>query len=110
MQRGAADFLEKPYTDDALIDRLDRAFKLQKSLHAEARRHDFLVSLWAGLTPQQRRVALLVAAGNLNKVIAGSWTFPSAWSKCTERACSRSWEWTQRLDWQPHWQTCGRCA
>jgi two-component system, LuxR family, response regulator DctR len=71
VQRGAVDFLEKPYTDDTLIERLERAFALEEKWQAEARRREFLVSLWDDVTPQQRRVAVLVAAGDLNKVIAG---------------------------------------
>lgn len=70
VQRGAVDFLEKPYTDDSLIERLERAFALEAQWQADARRREFLVSLWDEVTPQQRRVALLVAAGDLNKVIA----------------------------------------
>ncbi len=70
VQRGAVDFLEKPYTDDSLVERLERAFALEAQWQAEARRREFLVSLWEDVTPQQRRVALLVAAGDLNKVIA----------------------------------------
>lgn len=70
VQRGAVDFLEKPYTDDSLIERLERAFALEAQWQAEARRREFLLSLWSEVTPQQRRVALLVAAGELNKVIA----------------------------------------
>ncbi len=70
VQRGAVDFLEKPYTDDSLIERLERAFALEEQWQAEARRREFLASLWDEVTPQQRRVALLVAAGDLNKVIA----------------------------------------
>jgi two-component system, LuxR family, response regulator DctR len=70
VQRGAVDFLEKPYTDDALVERLERAFEIHVQLKAEARRREFLVSMWADVTPQQRRVALRVAAGDLNKVIA----------------------------------------
>ncbi len=70
VQRGAVDFLEKPYTDDSLVERLERAFALEAQWQAEARRREFLESLWADVTPQQRRVALLVAAGDLNKVIA----------------------------------------
>jgi two-component system, LuxR family, response regulator DctR len=71
VQRGAVDFLEKPYTDDTLIERLGRAFALEETWQAEARRREFLLSLWNDVTPQQRRVAVLVAAGDLNKVIAG---------------------------------------
>ncbi len=70
VQRGAVDFLEKPYTDDSLVERLERAFALEAQWQAEARRREFLESLWEDVTPQQRRVALLVAAGDLNKVIA----------------------------------------
>ncbi len=70
MSRGALTFLEKPYADDALVAQLRSAFALEEAWQAQARRSEFLGSLWQALTPQQRRVALLVAQGELNKVIA----------------------------------------
>lgn len=70
MSRGALTFLEKPYADDALVGVLDEAFAREAAWQAEARRGDFLAALWRGLTPQQGRVAVLVAAGDPNKLIA----------------------------------------
>ncbi|MEJ7931812.1 response regulator [Ramlibacter sp. AN1015] len=72
MSRGALNFVEKPYADDALVAHLDHAFAVEQAWQAQARRCEFLASLWDGLTPQQRRVARLVAAGDANKVIAGT--------------------------------------
>jgi len=72
MSRGALNFLEKPYADDALVAQLEQALAMEERWQAQARRSDFLASLWEGLTPQQRRVARLVAAGDANKVIAAA--------------------------------------
>jgi two-component system response regulator DctR len=72
ISRGAVNFLEKPYADDALVAQLEQAFAMEESWQAQARRSDFLASLWGGLTAQQRRVARLVAAGDANKVIAAA--------------------------------------
>lgn len=72
MSRGALTFLEKPYADDALVAQLERAFELEEAWQSQSRRDEFLSSLWQGLTPQQRRVARLVAAGDLNKVIGAT--------------------------------------
>ena len=70
MSHGALTFLEKPFADDALVDMLDQALAREAAWQAQARRDDFLAALWRGLTPQQGRVAVLVAAGDLNKLIA----------------------------------------
>lgn len=67
VNKGALDFVEKPYTSGALLPLLHRAVDLEAELHQQARRCDFLQQMWDSLTPQQARVAVLVAEGNLNK-------------------------------------------
>jgi len=70
MAKGALNFVEKPYTDDSLIAILRQALEREAQWQGAAKRSLFLQSLVESLTPQQRRVAVLVAAGDLNKVIA----------------------------------------
>ncbi len=53
-----------------MVGRLQEALEREADWYAKAQREAFLQSLWTSLTPQQRRVALLVADGDLNKVIA----------------------------------------
>lgn len=70
MTKGALDFVEKPHTDNKLIDQLKRAMLLEEQWQRQARRIDFLGSMWDSLAPQQRRVAVLKASGESNKSIA----------------------------------------
>jgi two-component system response regulator DctR len=68
VNKGALDFVEKPYTSGTLLPLLHRAAVLEDELHKQARRCDFLQEMWSSLTPQQAKVAVLVAEGHLNKV------------------------------------------
>jgi two-component system response regulator DctR len=70
MAKGAVNFIEKPYTDELLLPMLHEALALEVKWHRGAVRRDFLHSLWESLAPQQRRIARLKSAGDLNKVIA----------------------------------------
>lgn len=70
VSKGALDFVEKPYTSGTLLPLLRRAVVLEAELHKQARRRAFLQSMWDSLTPQQRRVALLVAEGRPNRSTA----------------------------------------
>ncbi len=70
VNKGALDFVEKPHTSSTLLPLLHRAVALEAELHQKAKRRDFLQSMWDSLTPQQTKVALLVAEGHLNKVTA----------------------------------------
>jgi two-component system response regulator DctR len=70
VNKGALDFVEKPHTSGSLLPLLHRAVVLEAEWHSQAKRCDFLQSLWDSLTPQQRKVAVLVAEGHLNKVTA----------------------------------------
>jgi len=70
MAKGAFNFVEKPYADDALVELLQRALALEAQWHARVARQDVLHQLMAGLSRQQVRLMPLVAAGELNKTIA----------------------------------------
>jgi two-component system, LuxR family, response regulator FixJ len=70
MQHGAFDFLQKPFRDQDLLDRIQRAIakdgELRKSLGEHARIKTHLDSL----TPREREVLDLMTKGKQNKVIA----------------------------------------
>ncbi len=70
IKRGAFDFLEKPANDHKLIERLESAFSVEaRSFAVQSARAAFM-SRWALLTPRERSLLPLVAAGRLNKQIA----------------------------------------
>jgi two-component system, LuxR family, response regulator FixJ len=70
MQHGAFDFLQKPFRDQDLLDRIQRAIakdaELRKSLGEHARIRERLDEL----TPREREVLDLMTRGLQNKVIA----------------------------------------
>jgi two-component system response regulator DctR len=70
LQRGALDFLEKPFVGDVLIQRLQRALAIEAAQHAERQAQQALADRLASLTEREREIMTLVAAGKLNKVIA----------------------------------------
>lgn len=70
MKQGALDFLEKPFSDQVLLDAVLKAIDrdLQaREVHSEA---DALRALVASLTDREREVMRGVVAGNPNKIIA----------------------------------------
>jgi FixJ family two-component response regulator len=70
LQRGACDFIEKPFNNEDLLSRIRRALELECQLAAR-RQRDTAISHRAGqLTPREREVMRLVVAGKLNKQIA----------------------------------------
>jgi two-component system, LuxR family, response regulator DctR len=70
VNKGALDFVEKPHTSGTLLPLLHRAVALEAEWHHQAKRCSFLKEMWECLTPQQAKVAVLVAEGHLNKVSA----------------------------------------
>ena len=70
MQHGALDFLPKPFRDQDLIDRIQRALEKDRETRAalgqRARNRERLASL----TPREREVLTLVATGKANKAMA----------------------------------------
>ena len=70
VKRGAFDFVEKPFSDNALVDRIERALATSADAIAR-RRHAALVQRsFDELTERERDVMRLVAAGRPNKLIA----------------------------------------
>ncbi|MDC8784709.1 response regulator transcription factor [Roseateles koreensis] len=70
LKKGAFDFLEKPYSDNALADRLLHALSVDAAMHAGDAQAAERQARLASLTEREREVMLLVAAGKLNKVVA----------------------------------------
>lgn len=70
LQKGAFDFVEKPFSDHALVERVGRAIALDARRQTEAADSARAGSLLASLTGREREVMRRVAAGRLNKVIA----------------------------------------
>jgi FixJ family two-component response regulator len=70
MRDGAHDWLQKPCADDELIERIEAMLAGARADAARAGERDKKRSQWAALTPRERDVALLVAKGLANKVIA----------------------------------------
>jgi RNA polymerase sigma factor (sigma-70 family) len=70
MQHGAFDFLQKPFRDQDLLDRIQRALakdiELRKSLSEHTRIRERLDSL----TPREREVLDLMVKGKQNKAVA----------------------------------------
>lgn len=70
VKSGAFDFIEKPFNDQVLLDRIQQALKRDvETRKVEGHRAEVSTKL-ALLTPREREVLELVVAGNPNKVIA----------------------------------------
>ncbi len=70
MQHGAFDFLQKPFRDQDLIDRVQRALEKDAANREELRRLDVIRRRLQSLTPRERQVLQLVTSGKPNKVMA----------------------------------------
>jgi len=69
MKGGAVDFLEKPIEDTQLLEAIDRALARHRERQAARRGMQTLEARAARLTPREREVFGLVAAGLLNKQV-----------------------------------------
>lgn len=70
MQHGAFDFLQKPFRDQDLLDRIQRATTRDCANRAELHERDRIRERLASLTPREREVLRLVTHGKANKVMA----------------------------------------
>ena len=70
LKSGAFDFLEKPYSDNALATRVEQALAVDAAMHQTDARAEERSARLASLTEREHDVMLRVAAGKLNKVIA----------------------------------------
>ncbi len=71
MQHGAFDFLQKPFRDQDLIDRIQRALDRDARNRAALAQHDRIRGRFESLTPREREVLNLMTRGKPNKVMAG---------------------------------------
>ncbi len=70
VKRGAFDFCEKPFSDNALVDRIEQALALSRERLAERLQRQQLEQRLQELTERERDVMQLVARGLPNKLIA----------------------------------------
>ena len=70
VQRGAFDFYEKPFSDNALVDRVEQALQASGTQLAAQRAQAALAARLTELTERERDVMQLVAQGLPNKLIA----------------------------------------
>jgi FixJ family two-component response regulator len=70
IQSGAIDFLQKPVSDQLLLDRIQQALRLDEQNRRRYQDCQELRSRYETLTPREREVMRGVVDGKLNKIIA----------------------------------------
>jgi FixJ family two-component response regulator len=70
MRNGAFDFLQKPFRDQDLIDRIQQAMVRDKETRASLQEHTRIRACIAALTPREREVLDLLTVGMANKSMA----------------------------------------
>ncbi len=70
VKRGAFDFVEKPFADNALVDRIENALAISAAAILKRRDTDSEQRRLAELTDRERDVMRLVVEGRPNKLIA----------------------------------------
>jgi len=70
MQAGAFDFLQKPFRDQDLIDRIQRALERDRDNRAALGQQGKVRERLDSLTPREREVLNLVVLGKPNKIMA----------------------------------------
>ena len=71
IQDGAVDFIQKPFHDQALLDRIQQALELDADQRRRGRQRASIAQRTASLSPREVEVMGLVVRGDANKVIAG---------------------------------------
>jgi FixJ family two-component response regulator len=70
MRSGAVDFVEKPFDNDDLLRRVERAYGEYQRQHAAHQTERALIERFKKLTPRQTEVLALIAKGLTNKEAA----------------------------------------
>ena len=70
MQHGAHDFLQKPFRDEELIERVQRALAKDAKTRAGLEQHQSIRERLDSLTPREREVLALMARGKPNTIMA----------------------------------------
>ena len=70
VKRGAFDFCEKPFSDNALVDRVEQALAQSRSWLQANQKTEVLMGRQGELTERERKVMQLILEGLPNKLIA----------------------------------------
>ena len=70
MQQGAFDFLQKPFRDQDLVDRIQRALEKDRINRDELTQRSRILERLTSLTPREREVLDLIVSGKPNKIMA----------------------------------------
>jgi FixJ family two-component response regulator len=70
LKHGAIDFLEKPFTDQDLLDRISEAIEIDAQRRATSKHKDDVATRMMRLTMRERQVMSNLLAGKSNKAIA----------------------------------------
>lgn len=70
MQKGAVDFIQKPFRDQELLDRIQIALTTDTERREQHRHHAAVSDCYKKLTDREREVFHLVVTGKPNKIIA----------------------------------------
>lgn len=70
MQQGALDFVQKPYREQELLEKIERAFEIDKANRASLQERQSIATNLQSLTPRELDVLRLMVEGKANKVIA----------------------------------------
>lgn len=70
MQQGAVDFVQKPYREQELLEKIERAFRLDSDNRQGLQSRQDIAARLSSLTPRELEVLRLMVEGKANKVIA----------------------------------------
>jgi len=70
VKAGAVDFIQKPFHDQELIDKIQHAMEQDARNREKLTDHQEILGRIESLTPREHQVMEMVVAGNANKVIA----------------------------------------
>jgi len=70
MRHGAFDFLQKPFRDQDLVDRVQQALARDKETREGLKEHGRIRARIASLTPREKEVLDLLTVGKANKMMA----------------------------------------
>ena len=70
MQHGAVDFIQKPYREQDLLDKMNQALQLDQEQRSVLQEKQAIVERMDALTPREKEVMDMMIDGNANKVIA----------------------------------------
>jgi two-component system response regulator FixJ len=70
MQKGAVDFIQKPFRDQELLDRISEALNAANEMQSERQQQSKIQECIDSLTNREKEVLELVVTGKPNKIIA----------------------------------------